>query len=66
MTVGVLHQILDGARDRQLIESLYRGTDYRGMTSRASSMGVPLLETDSYGSLEALQFVRNRDPSFLL
>ena len=66
MTVGVLHRMLDGASDRQLIESLYRGTDYRGVISRASSMGVPLLETDSYGSSEALQFVRNRDPSFLL
>ena len=66
MAVGVLHRVLDGASDRRLIESLYRGTDYRSVISRASLMGVPLLETDSYGSLEALQFVRNRDPSFLL
>lgn len=66
MAVGVLHRVLDGASDRRLMESLYRGTDYHGVISRASSMDVPLLEADSYGSSEALQFVRNHHPSFLL
>jgi len=66
MTVGVLHRVLDGASDRRLVESLYRGTYYGSVVSGASSVGIPLLETDSYDSSEALKFVRDMDPSFLL
>lgn len=66
VAVGVLHRISDGARDRSLMDSIYRGTDYGGVVSRAIAMGVPLLETDSYNSSETLRFVRNSDPSFFI
>ena len=66
VTVGVLHQLLDGVSDGRLVESLYQGSDYRGVIKRASLIGVPFLETDSYASPEALQFLRDKNPSFLL
>jgi len=66
IAVGVLHRILDGASDGHLLENLYRGTDYNRVAHHASRIGVPLVETHSYSSSEALQFLEDRDPSFLL
>ncbi|HAQ23448.1 MAG: hypothetical protein CL467_05405 [Acidimicrobiaceae bacterium] len=66
IVVGIIHRFLDGARDRELLEQIYPDEDHESLLQRASLQGVGVLKAETYHSVEALSFIREFDPAFLV
>lgn len=66
IVVGLVHRLLDGARDRELLEQIYPDEDQESLIRRVSLQGVGVLKAETYHSVEALGFIKEFDPAFLV
>lgn len=66
ITVGVIHRVVDGAQDRELLGQIYPDENRAAVLGLASRQGVGVLEASAYHSAEAVSFVRGFTPSFLV
>lgn len=63
--VGVVHRLVDGVRDQELLGQLFSDADRTTVLRQASGQGIGVLEARAYHSIEALAFIRELEPSFL-
>ncbi len=66
ISVGVIHRVVDGGRDQELLDQLFPDAERSALLGRASDQGIGVLEAQAYHSVEALTFIRELDPAFLV
>ena len=66
ISVGVIHRVVDGIRDRELLDQLFPNTDRAEVLGGASSQGIGVLEAPAYHSVEALTFIKELNPAFFV
>ena len=66
ISVGVVHRVVDGVRDRELLDQLFSDADRAAVLGRASDQEIDVLKAQAYHSVEALTFIRELDPAFLV